>query len=728
MNNKKIIALAAAFALTLQAGFATNISGVSGNNGIFDINPTSAKGSTGFRHYQNFYLSEGDIANLILKYGNKNLGTFVNLVDGKVNIQGIVNTTRNGKFAPGHAVFISPNGMVVGASGVLNVGSLSVYTPSESNYNKMVNDPSKIQYSNTSKDANAEILVKGKVLSRGSVNLQGSNVVMSEGSAIVNGLKYDKMITARSQADQLFNEIVNAGDAAADKYFANENGKIVIRANGKDGMVNVRGDILNANNGNIVLVNEQGKGGIKVTGDIINRNGNMTLDNKAGQTLIKGSLENNNGTLIISDNGKGIHINSGAKVSVNDGNLKVENNGKNGTAVYGDVAVKNGELSIENNKGRLYIAGDIAQKGNKTFQIINDDANSSTMIAKTSDISSDGNVYVRNASKGGLFVNGTVKAGKNVTLDNRAGVLTVNNNITSKGGNISLANTGSKLAVSSKSTISTNGKGNVVIKNTGKDGLHMYGTVKAENGVTSIKSTDGKMVINGSVNSKAGNIGIVNEGKSLRVTENAVINNESGKTNIINTGEGGMKEYGTINVNEQLEIINDNGQMYVDGTINGNNAVVNILSRRDSKGVYIKPNADIKAGELTIKDTSVAGGSGVIMKGSVASKHDVNIKSSNNNIYVNGKAQAGNNIYILGTAENGKITLTKSADFKYGNSMTTSPKNGTVVTDLSRKQKIEYPGDVDIEVEVSGTDLYPDKEVYETKVDEAIDDSVAFAK
>ena len=105
---------------------ATEISGVTGNNGVYNIDPTAMINGTniGYRKYTNFNLSEGDIANLIYKYGKNNVETFVNLVDNKININGIVNTMRDGNFYNGKAIFVSPNGMIVGASGVLNVGSM----------------------------------------------------------------------------------------------------------------------------------------------------------------------------------------------------------------------------------------------------------------------------------------------------------------------------------------------------------------------------------------------------------------------------------------------------------------------------------------------------------------------------------------------------------------------------------------------------------------------------
>ena len=73
--------------------------------------------------------------------GSNDLSTFVNLVDNQINIQGIVNAVgKNGAFNNGHAVFISPNGMVVGSSGVLNVGSLTVLTPDSNSYEKYKSD------------------------------------------------------------------------------------------------------------------------------------------------------------------------------------------------------------------------------------------------------------------------------------------------------------------------------------------------------------------------------------------------------------------------------------------------------------------------------------------------------------------------------------------------------------------------------------------------------------
>jgi len=48
---------------------ATDITGVTGNNGVYNIEAAKVSGSTGFRQYGNFDLSKGDVANLIYKAG-----------------------------------------------------------------------------------------------------------------------------------------------------------------------------------------------------------------------------------------------------------------------------------------------------------------------------------------------------------------------------------------------------------------------------------------------------------------------------------------------------------------------------------------------------------------------------------------------------------------------------------------------------------------------------------
>src|SRR5574344_1417699 len=120
----------------------STISGVNGTttNGssTYNINPDFKTGDTGFKYYNSFNLSQGDIANLIfqLKNNGGDVSKFVNLVNNQIVINGILNSMKNGSFYDGHAIFVSPNGMVVGASGVINVGALTAIAPNAIDYAK----------------------------------------------------------------------------------------------------------------------------------------------------------------------------------------------------------------------------------------------------------------------------------------------------------------------------------------------------------------------------------------------------------------------------------------------------------------------------------------------------------------------------------------------------------------------------------------------------------------
>ena len=69
--------------------FASEISGVNPAGNVYNIEAAQVSGQTGFRHYNKFNLTQGDIANLIYK---NTYSKFVNLVDNQISINGLVQT------------------------------------------------------------------------------------------------------------------------------------------------------------------------------------------------------------------------------------------------------------------------------------------------------------------------------------------------------------------------------------------------------------------------------------------------------------------------------------------------------------------------------------------------------------------------------------------------------------------------------------------------------------
>jgi filamentous hemagglutinin family protein len=95
---------------------------------VTDVRTGTISGNAGFNSFKSFNVNAGHTANLHVPGGAVNL---VNIVrDTRTDIQGTLNAIRDGRIG-GNVYFANPHGFVVGAGGVVNVGSLSVSTPTQ---------------------------------------------------------------------------------------------------------------------------------------------------------------------------------------------------------------------------------------------------------------------------------------------------------------------------------------------------------------------------------------------------------------------------------------------------------------------------------------------------------------------------------------------------------------------------------------------------------------------
>ena len=218
-----------------SAGMAPDITQ---NGNIWDINPNFSHGSTDFGHFNQFNLTEGDIANLINSIGRDK---FVALVNNQVNINGILNILNSsGAFNNGHAIFVSPSGIVIGASGVLNVGALSLITPSQDTYNSFTSgmkaNPTE-DLSNLKTDSQGNITINGKILARDGVEIYGKNITVGDDSTAKNtagiiagiGNQYQEKILTADRANEVFNSLVS-NNIQNPTGLDLQDGKVVIRA------------------------------------------------------------------------------------------------------------------------------------------------------------------------------------------------------------------------------------------------------------------------------------------------------------------------------------------------------------------------------------------------------------------------------------------------------------------------------------------------------------------
>jgi hypothetical protein len=344
-DTKRVVsALLTALFLAQQTMFvsvaATEITGVRGNNGVYDITPTAlarkgdgSPSTVGYRKYTDFQLSKDDIANLIFKYGKNNVETFVNLVDNKIQIDGLVNSVRDGNFYNGKAIFVSPNGMVVGASGVLNVGSLGIYTPTQKVYNDYLSNPREDLSNLTSSNGGAPVQINGKVMTAQDIDILAGKVDIT--GKMISGTGNTAVITGRQQAENLFNQLVNTGNVHAAYGLGNVNITSSVGTNvAKDAV------ITNYGNGNVNITNS-GVEGIKVIGEVTNKGGNTGIVNTGNDGIkiaTSGRVNASNDILLDDNSASGISI-KGLSNSGND--TKIKANG--GDVVIGD------ELNSGNN-------------------------------------------------------------------------------------------------------------------------------------------------------------------------------------------------------------------------------------------------------------------------------------------------------------------------------------------------------------------------------------------
>ena len=685
MNKKQLLIAAVATVLSVSCANATStIDGfASGTSGTFNIDPAKVNGDVGYRQYQNFDLGKGDIANLIFKYNNtKDVNTFINLVQNGVNVNGILNTVRNGNFYNGHAVFISPNGLTVGASGVLNVGSLSVATPSTTTYNKLLSEYSANNYENINNVSHllnggsnyGAINIDGKVFARNGVQIRGGNINVGALGGILNGVSSNEVLTTQSRATQLFNSLVNTTGMPSASVFTKNGSNIQIKADQGSGGINIQGKIVNGaavagQKDSGLYITNNGNNGTKISG-LLKSTNELNVYNKAGNLDVSGTVKNANANLNISNKGGNMTI--GGTLSTNK-DLAVTNNSTTGALTFSGTATPTGKANFVNEgAGGMNVTGAVT---GSSVRFVN--RGGKLVISNTEDkVASAGTVRIENSGNGGMSVAG-VKSDSLVSIENKAGDLNVNGKVSiADAGAINILNSGNgKLAVTSNGNIA--GKGTVSVKNRGANGMTIDGTISnrpdADDAETAIINESGAMLVNGTIDNM-GNMTINNKGTGVTYTKNATVTNE-GKLKLKNYGADGMKIVGDINNTGDTTVYNDAGQLALgtssDGTkagnITNNDGRLVIYSRENSTGISAATGTKIinnAAGEsLAIKHEgrTVAGQRGIDLQGTITNGGKTAINNYSGDMYVSGKIQSDGDLGIINRAGGGSMTLAKGS-------------------------------------------------------------------
>ena len=713
---------------------ASTISGVTnGGSGSFNIDPTTKNNGTGFRHYQDFNLGQGDVANLNFA----DINTFVNMVDNQVVINGIVNSVRGNGFYNGKAVFISPNGMVVGASGVLNVGSLGVYTP----FNKYTggeNDSAALTeyYNNSVKDGyiknGSTITIDGKIISSGNVDLMSGNVNVAKGAGIVGGINTDKMtiLSTQDQATALFNNLVNTNNlTTGNEFISDTTGQI--RITGLNS-VNIAGDVVNYATGgnyagdpkatdfsgvfvhNMGVNGDNGNDGLTVSGNISNAKGLVQLSNNKGDLNVSGNIKNNGTTNIYNDP-------YGYKSTIGNAltDEELANNAKNsGLNISGNVNTK-GQLNIRNEGGKgINLSGTVNHDGNAYVQNGYTEKNTgytpnNNKLANTGALNiggtfnTTGNAEFLNTEHGqdGLNVTGNVTNGGKATYTNKgAAGLNVKQGGAIKssqglemtnygvgGLNITGAanNTGKATVTNHSGRLTVGGtftnNGDATFVNNGTE-LNVSGTVSNENGLLDMTNNgaDGFNVTETGKISGNGGLNMTNsETGTAGMNINGTVTN-IGNANVLNKA-GALNVGGSFSNNGNATFVNDGTELNVSGTVANENGLLD-MTNNGANGFNVTETGKISGNGGLNMTNSETGTAGMNINGTVTNIGNANVLNKAGALNVGGSftntgdavfTNDGTNLVVNGTVTNNKGTLKMTNNNGAFNVNGTVRNNGT---------------------------------------------------
>ena len=226
----------------------------------------------GVNKFKDFNLSNGHIANIQFD----KLQTVANLVDNKISINGTVNALRDKKIG-GNLYFLSPNGIAVGATGVINAGSFTGMAVSQSYFDKLSKTdsahtfmtelaPSKIQYNN---DPDKGIDIQGVINAPGGISLYATKINVGQKAVLrtnVEDVDFKKVVNvenvdsgANGELDASYSggDIVlkaHAEHIADDNMLTNLSGDTAtrwVKDTSREAIVNVDGKIDSAGDVNI---------------------------------------------------------------------------------------------------------------------------------------------------------------------------------------------------------------------------------------------------------------------------------------------------------------------------------------------------------------------------------------------------------------------------------------------------------------------------------------------
>ena len=198
---------------------------LSSSGNVTDVRTGTTSGANAFNSFSNFTVGGDQVVNMHLPSGSANL---INLVtDSRATINGMLNAIRGNKIG-GNVFFASPHGFLVGAGGVVNVGSLTVSTPTRSFLDSFFTVTGEVDalslgalLDGSAPDEGGAIDIDGKVNVTGGVKFRGGSVRIS--GTVYRGAKFVGLAPD-------FSDVVNANGLATGTRIVEVDGRLRVVA------------------------------------------------------------------------------------------------------------------------------------------------------------------------------------------------------------------------------------------------------------------------------------------------------------------------------------------------------------------------------------------------------------------------------------------------------------------------------------------------------------------
>lgn len=698
---------------------------ITGNITDIKSNTTVSGGSVGVNTFGKFNVANGEVVNLHLIGSQTKL---INLIydSSASQINGIVNSYMNGKIG-GNVLFANPNGFVIGADGVFNVGSLTLVTPTQQSMNSFINDigsetPSfnetqlnkLISFSfngdnylvcgDTSNPIKLEkslIEISGKINSVNGIDIiSGGKVEIKEGAQLNANLDFnyneDDTLAGFSKKTGVTPNLTSSS-----KTFAMNDGNGIIIVSSNDGeksdylsaFVNLNGSV-DANGSNIIVKSEASN---------TNSSSNITVDGNINANEIylgsDGSISSTSAEIVANT----LEVLANNEISlVNSGNLTISS-----------ITSKNSSVSLKSLTGSINI-NDLNSKTDANINAVGDVTLATTKIGTALNVASTNFEVTTDLGVGGKI---TITSTGDVSITSKDKIvfdtLNVNGTFDVVTKDLEIA-TG--MNVAGKVTITSTGDV-VVTPDVTLSDLEIKAnklTYKnlTVNGTADITVTNDftakDVTINNLKNLSANNITIDN----LNVTENASIK-ATGKitANTIDVS-GNLSKLETNNAKiGSLTVVKD-ANIKATGKITADTiAVTGNLSKLETKDADIKnltvdknaniiSNGVVVLGKTTIGEKFNASAKNLTFKDVTSVTGETSLKATEKLTFVPNDVTFNNNLTIekdTGMVEVNHLTVNGNADINSNGKTTinTADINGNLKTDtneLKVKNKLTVTG------------------------------------